>query len=130
MLKLIKKPAQIFAAGNKKKIIREYIGRSNSKTKKLSIAHMKSPAGWIEPGQRPEFAEYTLVLKGTLRVTSQKSFIHVKKGQAVIVPKNEWIQYSSPYRGGAEYIAVCLPAFSPKLVHRDHHQPFTHLRSA
>ena len=116
---LIKQPTKIKAAGNKPKIIQEYIGRVNSKTKKVSIAHMKSPSGWIEPGQRPEFNEYTLVLKGVLRVQFKKGFLDVKKGHAVIVKKGEWVQYSTPYKNGAEYIAVCLPAFSPHIVHRD-----------
>ncbi len=119
MPRLITKPTLIKAAGNKPKIIKEYIGRVNSKTEKVSIAHMKSPSGWVEPGQRPEFDEYTVVLKGSLRVTSKKEKLDVKAGQAVIVPAGEWVQYSSPHRAGAEYIAVCLPAFSPEIVHRD-----------
>lgn len=116
----IQNPSQILAEGNKPKIIREYIGRVNSKTEAVSIAHMQSPAGWIEPGQTPEFDEYTLVLKGTLRVQTKSKTIDVQTGQAVIITKGEWVQYSSPDRGGAEYIAVCLPAFSPQTVHRDH----------
>ena len=116
---LIKKPTKIKAADNKPKIIQEYIGRVNSKTQEISIAHMKSPGGWIEPGQRAEFTEYTLVLNGVLRVQSRKSFLDVKKGQAVVVKKGEWVRNSTPYKNGAEYIAVCLPAFSPSLVHRD-----------
>jgi len=116
---LIKKPAKIRAAGIKPKIILEHIGRVNSKTQDVSIAHMKSPAGWAEPGQAPEFDEYTVVLKGSLRIVSRDKKIDVKAGQAVIVSAGEWVQYSSPKKGGAEYIAVCLPAFSPDTVHRD-----------
>ena len=116
--KLIKKPTQIRAAGNKPKIIKEFIGRVNSATGAVSIAHMKSPAGWVEPGQKPEFDEYTIVLKGRLRVRLKSKTFDVKAGQAVTVNKNQWIQYSTP-KSGAEYIAVCLPAFSPRLVHRD-----------
>jgi ethanolamine utilization protein EutQ len=119
MAVLITKPTVIKAAGNKPKLIREYIGRVNSKTNAVSIAHMKSPSGWVEPGQTPEFDEYTVVLKGTLRVEHRKGFLDVKAGQAVIAKKGEWIKYSSPARGGAEYIAVCLPAFSPTTVRRD-----------
>jgi len=116
---LIDKPSIIKAAGNKPKIIEEYFGRVNSKTEALSVARMQSPAGWIEPGQTPEFDEYTVVLKGTLRVTHKDGFIDVHEKQAVLVPKGEWVKYSSPEEGGAEYIAVCLPAFSPGTVHRD-----------
>ena len=119
MPRLIKKPVKIKAAGNRPKIISEFIGRVNSKSKAVSIARMKSPAGWIEPGQTPEFDEYTLVLKGTLRVISREGKTTVNAGQAVIVSRGEWVQYSSPKKGGAEYIAVCLPAFSPDTVHRD-----------
>jgi len=116
---LIKNPTRISAAGNKPKIIKEYIGRVNSKTAEVSVAHMQSPGGWVELGQIPEFNEYTVVLKGMLRVTSKTGSLNVKEGQAIIVPKGEWVQYSSPQPGGAEYIAVCLPAFSPDTVHRD-----------
>ncbi len=119
MPKLILNPTQIKAAGNKPKIIREFIGRVNSRTTAVSIAHMKSPSGWVEPGQRPEFDEYTVVLKGTLCVSTKKRTLRVKAGQAVIAAKGEWVQYSTPLKGGAEYIAVCLPAFSPETVHRD-----------
>lgn len=115
----IASPKQIAAAGNKPKIIREYIGRVNSGTAALSVAHMQSPAGWVEPGQRPEFDEYTLVLRGTLRVEHEKGTIDVAAGQAVIAHKGEWVRYSTPGDDGAEYIAVCLPAFSPDTVHRD-----------
>lgn len=116
---LIKQPSIIKAAGNKPKIIQEYFGRVNSKTEAISIARMQSPSGWVEPGQRPEFDEYTIVLKGTLRVTSKNGFTDIHAQQAVMIPKGEWVQYSSPEEGGAEYIAVCMPAFSPETVHRD-----------
>ena len=115
----IESPSVITAAGNKPKIIEEFVGNVNSKTNSISIAKMKSPAGWIEPGQKPEFDEYTLVLKGMLRVTTKSSVIDIKAGQAIIVEKGEWVQYSTPDADGAEYIAVCLPAFSPEIVHRD-----------
>ena len=116
---LIKKPTQIKAAGTKTKIIKEYIGRVNSKTHDASVAHMKSPSGWVEPGQTPDFDEYTVVLKGELRVKTRDAILKVKAGQAVITERGEWIQYSTPAKGGAEYIAICLPAFSPDTVHRD-----------
>ncbi len=115
----IKTPTVIAAAGNKPKIIEEFVGRVNSKTGDLSIARMKSPAGWSEPGQAPEFDEYTLVLSGMLRVSSRQGVQDVQAGEAVIVRRGEWIQYSTPGREGAEYIAVCMPAFSPDKVHRD-----------
>ena len=114
---LITSPTVIEAAGNKPKIIKEFIGRVNSKTESVSIARMQSPAGWIEPGQRPEFSEFTVVLAGYLRVSTGKEFIDVKPGQAIITHPGEWIQYSTPE--GAEYMAVCLPAFAPDTVHRD-----------
>ena len=119
MPKLIQKPSVIEATGNKPKIIEEYFGRVNSNTEAVSIARMQSPSGWVEPGQTPEFDEYTVVLKGTLRVTSKNGFVDVHTGQAVLIQKGEWVQYSSPEANGAEYIAVCLPAFSPETVHRD-----------
>ena len=119
MARLIEHPTQIKAVGNKPKIIEEYIGRVNSQTNTASIARMKSPSGWVEPGQRPEFDEYTIVLKGVLRVKTKSSTYDVKAGQAVIIEAGEWVQYSSPAKSGAEYIAVCLPAFSPQTVHRD-----------
>ena len=119
MLKKIDKPAIIEAAGNKPKIIEEFIGRVNSQTDELSIAKMKSPAGWIEPGQRPEFNEYTVVLRGTLRVEAGGEKLDIHAGEAVIVPAGEWVRYSTPGDDGAEYVAVCLPAFSPETVHRD-----------
>ncbi len=115
----IESPTIISAAGNKPKIIEEFIGNVNSKTKSVSVARMKSPSGWIEPGQKPEFDEYTVVLKGMLRVTTKNSVIDIEAGQAIIVNKGEWVQYSSPGTDGAEYVAVCLPAFSPETVHRD-----------
>lgn len=116
---IINNPSVIEAAGNKPKIIEEYFGRVNSKTEAVSIARMKSPAGWVEPGQTPEFDEYTIVLKGSLRVTHKNGYIDIKENQAVLIPKGEWVQYSSPAETGAEYVAVCLPAFSPEIVHRD-----------
>ena len=119
MIKKITKPTIIQAAGNKPKIIEEFIGNINSKTSELSIAKMTSPQGWLEPGQKPEFNEYTVVLKGILHIKTEDSEIVVKAGEAVIVEKNEWVQYSTPDEGGAEYMAVCLPAFSPEIVHRD-----------
>jgi mannose-6-phosphate isomerase-like protein (cupin superfamily) len=115
----IKQPSIINSAGNKPKLIEEYIGRVNSNTEALSIARMKSPPGWEEPGQRPEFNEYTVVLKGSLKVRTADQTIDIHKGQAVIALAGEWVQYSTPGREGAEYIAVCSPAFSPKSVHRD-----------
>lgn len=119
MATIIKSPTIVKAAGNKPKEIREYFGRVNSSTDILSIAHMKSPEGWKEPGQTPEFDEYTLVLKGTLKVETNDSSYLVKAGQAVLLNKGEWVCYSTPEKDGAEYIAVCLPAFSPETVNRD-----------
>jgi mannose-6-phosphate isomerase-like protein (cupin superfamily) len=116
---LIQKPTRIEAAGNKPKIIEEFIGRVNSGGEKLSIAHMRSPGGWIEPGQTPEFDEYTIVLGGMLRVAHQGGHIDVVAGQAVIARAGEWVKYSSPNSEGADYIAICQPAFSPQTVHRD-----------
>jgi mannose-6-phosphate isomerase-like protein (cupin superfamily) len=118
-MKHIQKPMVIQAAGSPPKQIEEFVGRVNSRTSEISIARMKSPAGWIEPGQTPEFDEYTVVLHGVLRVKTKNEAIDVKAGEAVIVGKGEWVQYSTPYDGGAEYIAVCVPAFSPEAVHRD-----------
>jgi ethanolamine utilization protein EutQ (cupin superfamily) len=115
----ISQPTRIEAAGNKPKLIDEYIGRANSGTTPVSIAHMRSPGGWVEPGQTPEFDEYTVVLKGELQVTSREGTLTVGAGQAVITHKGEWVQYSTPGDEGAEYVAVCLPAFSPDSVHRD-----------
>jgi mannose-6-phosphate isomerase-like protein (cupin superfamily) len=119
MPQLIEKPTRIEAAGNKPKLIDEYIGRVTTQTDAASIAHMRSPSGWIEPGQRPDFDEFTIVLKGTLRVDYEGGVIDVNAGQAVITRKGEWVRYSTPSEEGAEYIAVCLPAFSPETVHRD-----------
>ena len=113
----IQGPSIIEAAGTKPKRIEEYVGRVNSGTAAVSVARMKSPPGWVEPGQTPEFDEYTVVLVGTLRVETTTSTIDVKAGEAIITEAGEWIRYSTPE--GAEYIAVCLPAFSPDTVHRD-----------
>lgn len=116
----IKGPTVIQAAGNRPKLIREYIGRVNSGTAELSIAHMESPSGWAEPGQRPEFDEYTVVLRGMLALTGEDgSVTEVHAGEAVIAHAGEWVRYGTPGPDGAEYIAVCLPAFSPGAVHRD-----------
>lgn len=115
----IKKASIIEASGNKPKIIEEFIGRVNSETNEISVARMTSPSGWVEPGQRPEFNEYTVVLKGMLRVTTPNTIIDISAGQAVIVTAGEWVQYSTPESDGAEYIAVCLPAFSPETVNRE-----------
>lgn len=116
---LIEKPTSVQAAGNKPKLIDEYIGRASSRTAGVSVAHMRSPQGWVEPGQTPEFEEFTIVLRGMLRVTHKNGSFDVRAGQAVIAHKGEWVQYSTPEEGGAEYIAVCLPAFSMDTVHRD-----------
>ncbi len=115
----IPSPTRIVAAGTKPKDIDEYVGRVNSKTDAVSVAHMRSPAGWTEPGQTPEFDEYTVVLHGLLRVRHAGGVIDVRAGEAVIARRGEWVQYSSPEPPGAEYVAVCLPAFSPDTVHRD-----------
>ena len=112
-------PRVIPAAGNKPKIIEEFIGRVASGTSAVSVARMTSPAGWIEPGQRPEFDEYTIVLRGVLRVEGRDGTVDVGAGQAIIAPAGEWVRYSTPGADGAEYIAVCLPAFAPETVHRD-----------
>ncbi|HLY37005.1 MAG TPA: cupin [Candidatus Binatia bacterium] len=119
MPELIANPTRIVAAGNKPKAIDEYVGRVNSKTDAVSIAHMRSPAGWVEPGQKPDFDEYTVVLRGMLRVLHAGGTLDVRAGQAVLARRGEWVQYSSPEAEGAEYVAVCLPAFSPDTVHRD-----------
>jgi ethanolamine utilization protein EutQ (cupin superfamily) len=115
----IPQPTRITAAGNKPKLIDEYIGRVNSQTSAASVAHMRSPQGWEEPGQKPEFDEFTIVLQGMLRVEHAGGTLEVNAGQAVIAHSGEWIRYSTPLDGGAEYIAVCLPAFSMDTVHRD-----------
>lgn len=117
MARLIKSLAEIKAHGNKPKIIQEFVGRLNSETENVSIAKMNSPEGWIEPGQTPEFDEYTIVLKGIVCVETKDGMTEVKAGQSFIVSRNEWVQYSTP--NGAEYIAVCIPAFSEETVHRD-----------
>jgi len=116
---LIEKPAVIEAAGNLPKCIEEYVGRVNSASEHVSVARMVSPAGWQEPGQRPDFEEITVVLRGTLRVEHETGAVDVRAGQAVIARPGEWVRYSSPEPGGAEYVAVCIPAFSPATVHRD-----------
>ena len=119
MPRLIDAPTVVPAEGNKPKIIEEFVGRVNSGDHSLSVARMKSPAGWAEPGQRPEFDEFTLVLKGSLRVDYEGGSLDVTAGQAVIARAGEWIRYSTPGGDGAEYVAICLPAFSPDTVHRD-----------
>ena len=119
MSNFIKQASIIAAAGNKPKIIEEYFGRINSKTETVSIAKMKSPSGWVEPAQTPDFDEYTVVLKGTVRITTTTEVFDVHAGQAILTPKGERVQYSTPGEEGAEYIAVCLPAFSPSLVKRE-----------
>jgi len=116
---LVAQATRIQAAGTKPKLIDEYIGRVNTKTSSLSVAHMRSPQGWEEPGQAPEFEEFTLVLKGTVRVRYRGGEMDIIPGQAVVAHAGEWVQYSTPLDGGAEYIAVCLPAFSMETVHRD-----------
>ena len=116
---LIPAPTRIETADNKPKLIDEYVGRINSQTAALSVAHMRSPGGWQEPGQRPEFDEFTVVLRGVLRVEHADGHLDVAAGQAVIARAGEWVRYSTPGDDGAEYIAVCLPAFAPGTVHRD-----------
>jgi mannose-6-phosphate isomerase-like protein (cupin superfamily) len=116
---LIKEPTRVEAAGNKPKLIDEYVGRVNTCDSQVSIARMRSPGGWIEPGQTPEFDEYTLVLSGLLRVEHRDGVFDVAAGQAVVVHRGEWVRYSTPGAEGAEYIAVCLPAFSLDLAQRD-----------
>ena len=116
---LIEKPTRIEAAGTKPKLIDEYVGRVNSATEATSVAHMRSPGGWEEPGQRPDFDEFTVVLRGALRVEHEGGALVVRAGQAVITRRGEWVRYSTPEPEGAEYIAVCVPAFSPDTVHRD-----------
>jgi mannose-6-phosphate isomerase-like protein (cupin superfamily) len=116
---LVKGPAVVKAAGNKPKKVEEYIGRVNTRTTELSIARMISPPGWAEPGQTPEFDEYTVVLKGTLRVESREGTLDVEAGEAIMTRRGEWVRYSTPGPEGAEYIAVCRPAFSPDSAHRD-----------
>lgn len=120
MATLIPSPTRVEAAGNKPKLIDEYVGRRNSGHQAVSVAHMRSPGGWVEPGQTPEFDEFTVVLAGRVRLTSADgSELDVVAGQAVAVPAGEWVRYSTPDPDGAEYVAICLPAFAPDLVHRD-----------
>ena len=119
MPRLIERPTVVQAAGNKPKQIQEFVGRVNSGHDAVSVARMVSPGGWVEPGQRPDFDEMTIVLKGMVRVEHEGGALDVRAGQAVVTTAGEWIRYSSPEADGAEYIAVCLPAFSPATVHRD-----------
>jgi len=119
MPRLIEQPTVVAAAGNKPKQIQEFAGRVNSGHASVSVARMVSPEGWVEPGQRPEFEEITLVLRGMLRVEHEGGTTDVRAGQAIVSSPGEWVRYSSPEPGGAEYVAVCLPAFSPNTVHRD-----------
>ena len=119
MPELIEGPTTVEAAGTKPKLIHEFVGRVNTGEERLSVARMNSPEGWVEPGQRPAFDEWTLVLDGTLRVEHEDGTLDVRGGQAVLVRAGEWVRYSSPERGGATYVAVCLPAFGPDTVHRD-----------
>ena len=119
MAVLIEKPTRIEAAGNMEKIIREFVGKVNTETADISIARMESPAGWEEPGQTPAFREYTIVLRGFLKAETREQAFDIGAGQAFIAEAGEWVRYSSPYEGGAEYISVCIPAFSPELVNRE-----------
>ena len=119
MARLIAKPTVIKAAGNLPKKIEEFVGRVNSRTDSVSIAKMTSPEGWVEPGQRPAFDEYTAVLKGLVRVETESGIIEVRAGEVFCAAAGEWVRYSTPEKDGAEYIAVCVPAFSPDTVHRD-----------
>jgi mannose-6-phosphate isomerase-like protein (cupin superfamily) len=119
MPELIESPSRVEAAGTKPKLIDEYAGRVNNGEDRVSLAHMRSPSGWVEPGQRPDFDEYTLVLKGALDVEQEGGELDVRPGQAIFVRGGEWVRYSTPDPEGAEYVAVCLPAFTPDTVHRD-----------
>lgn len=119
MIRRVDKPAVVKPAGNMPKVIEEFVGRVNTGTDAVSVARMRSPSGWEEPGQTPEFDEYTLVLKGSLRVATRDGAVDVGAGQAVIAKRGEWVRYSSPGPEGAEYVAVCLPAFGPDIVRRD-----------
>ena len=123
MPKFISAPSRVEAAGDPPKLIDEYVGRVNTRTEVVSIAHMRSPAGWSEPGQRPTFREYTVVLKGALLVDFEGGSLEVRAGQGVVCEPNEWVRYSTPGEDGAEYIAVCMPAFSPDTVHRNRTAP-------
>ncbi len=116
---LIESPSRVEAAGTKPKVIDEFVGRVNTGEERLSVARMQSPEGWLEPGQRPEFDEYTVVVDGCLRIEHEDGALDVRAGQAVLVRAGEWVRYSTPEPGGAHYVAVCLPAFSPDTVHRD-----------
>jgi mannose-6-phosphate isomerase-like protein (cupin superfamily) len=120
MPNLIESPSRVEAAGTKPKLIDEYIGRVNTGEHRVSVAHMRSPAGWVEPGQRPDFDEYTVVIDGALHVEHEDGALDVRAGQAILVRGGEWVRYSTPDPEGAEYIAVCLPAFSMDSVHRDY----------
>ena len=122
MPELIENPSRVEAAGTKPKLIDEFVGRVNTGEERLSVARMNSPQGWVEPGQRPDFDEWTLVLDGTLTVEHETGSVDVRAGQGILVRGGEWVRYSTPYPGGAEYVAVCLPAFSPDTVHRDDHE--------
>jgi quercetin dioxygenase-like cupin family protein len=119
MARLIETPTIVQAAGNKPKRIEEFVGLASSGTPGASVARMTSPAGWLEPGQTPDFDEFTLVLRGALRVETREGVLEVREGQAVVAPRGEWVRYSTPHAGGARYLAVCVPAFSPATVHRD-----------
>lgn len=119
MPELIDAPTVVTAAGNKPKLIEEFVGRVNTSDDQASVARMRSPSGWVEPGQRPEFTEFSVVLKGVLHVEHESGEFDVAAGQAVVARPGEWIRYSTPGPEGAEYLAVCLPAFSPETVHRD-----------
>ena len=119
MPEIIESPSRVEAAGTKPKLIDEFVGRVNTGDERLSVARMQSPEGWVEPGQRPDFDEYTLVLAGCLRVEHEGGALEVRAGQAVVARRGEWVRYSSPDPAGAEYVAVCLPAFSMETVHRD-----------
>ena len=119
MIRVIDAPSVIQSAGNKPKRIEEFFGRVNTTQAAVSIARMASPGGWQEPGQTPAFDEYTLVLRGVLRVETRGAYVDVRQGQAVCAPAGEWVRYSTPDAGGAEYVAICIPAFSPETVHRD-----------
>ena len=116
---LIEQPTRVAAAGNKPKVIEEFIGRVNSGHEQVSVARMRSPGGWVEPGQRPEFLELTVVLAGMLRVEHEGGVLDVNAGQAIVCESGEWVRYSTPQPEGAEYMAICLPAFAPQIVHRD-----------